>query len=627
MDLKYILIRIKTVGLTKLVKIVMYKLALFVVLKSEEFSLFFRRTHTSPVFISDDLVKQNAEFFHKFRHYFNLVTPQAKNDIVHKAQDIIKGKVFLWTTECNIRNDEWLNDPVHKKEWSSTDFFYHSKIDIEGYGDVKFVLELNKFYHLVTLAQAYYYTSDNRYINEINTSLQNWIKTVKYQRSVVWRIMLDLAFRSINLIFISILCYNDASFQKETFPMILGILKDNERQIRKYSSSRWHRFHYGANHDIGEMVGLIVLQIFLSQFNKKKYDKEIKEEISYLNECLNHIITKEGVYLEQSANYSRLVAEFLVLLDVCARFIPNKIFDKNYNPEYLNRLSLYLERISCNGVLPDFGDGDNAKVLSLINDKFNTVDATLLYAGKRFSKHKKDKKKNLYCPQSGQIAWKSQDENGISLFLRCGIHGYYPKGASVHSHNDQLALLFSAKGTPVFIDKGTYLYNSGSQIRNADRSAQFHNTVYIEKIEQAPFLNKWAYQNYPESKILQVKDNINEFFFQGQCSYSGVIHTRTLEYKESHLIINDLISNRSGITKNAESNFILDETIIPVRHNENTVELYHHQQKIASVISSENIIVNDVEYSLVYGEKRTTKRISIRFEVHQEKKINIWIEL
>jgi hypothetical protein len=84
-------------------------------------------------------------------------------------------------------------------------FFSDAKYEVEGLGDVKYVMEYNKMYHLVVLAQAYYVSSDDKYVKAIDESLNNWVKYVIHERSVVNNIIMDIAFRCINLIHICLL--------------------------------------------------------------------------------------------------------------------------------------------------------------------------------------------------------------------------------------------------------------------------------------------------------------------------------------------------------------------------------------------------------------------------------------
>ena len=547
-----------------------------------------------------------------FCKYYQLCLTD-KERILTKASEILNNKITLFGSIFNIGNTDWLCDPISGKQWNKTVFFSDAKFEEEGLGDVKYVMEYNKMNHLVVLAQAYYVSSDERFVEAIDEALNNWVKCVQYERSIINKIIMDIAFRSINLLQICLLCIQNSLFASKTLPLILCILNISESQMRRFSTPKWYKTGNGANHTIGEMVGLITTQLFLMHFNMhRQFDKAIENEFRYLNKALQNTVSDEGIYLEQSANYTRLVSEFLLILDI---FIDAFGKTKNYNAVYLKLLLNYIDRIAYNGELPNFGDNDNAKVVIPFHDDSENVKYLLNYFKIKELQTEYTRAGNgVVCNQGGQWAWKSDDANKVFLFTRVGSYSFFGVGTGIHSHSDMLALIVYAKGNPIFIDRGTYLYNSGLTIRNNDRGVEAHNTISFDNIEQAEFLNNWAYKSYPNSKILASEGDEKSCFFEGLVSYGGIKHSRTIVYENSMIHILDNVSY-NGTKINAQQNFLLSEQVIPDLTNNNEIKLYNRHHILATMQFDKNIHLEiiDADYFPSYGEVRKTKKIIARF--------------
>ena len=239
----------------------------------------------------------------------------------------------------------------------------------------------------------------------------------------------------------------------------MGILKHHESQIWYYACSRWYKSGNDNNHNVGELIGLYVIQIWLHTFKVGNYENRIKTELRYLDEVLNKLIARSGAYIEQSSNYTRIVAEFLMIFDLIHNCLDSSRAIAWANKNYLGRLSHYLNQIAYHGDLLNFGDNDDGQVL-LSMSSHGHIEHILSYC--------KDKGicvgENDYADAS-QWLYSSHDGKDIKIFTRIGRFAYFVEGAFIHAHNDILSVLLSAKGSNIFIDKGCYFYNSGKEIR------------------------------------------------------------------------------------------------------------------------------------------------------------------
>ena len=539
--------------------------------------------------------KYNFDNLHRLINKFPLLPLRAKQTTI---DEIEAGRILIFSQKFNI--DSWLKDPISGNKWPHDEFFANARTKINGYGDVKYVLELNKFNHLVTVATAFYFDKEERHILYIEKQLKSWIQEIKYGYSVVNRIVMDCAFRCINLIFISIYCSKSIYFKTKVYPLIHQILLFQEREITKFNTPRWFKTGNGANHVIGEMVGLIVLKAWLSLMTNQKFST--KKEYKWLYQTLDKLISPEGVYLEHSSNYSRLVAEFLVVLDM---FESCFLLHHNTREKYLKSILTYIISMSQHSHLPNFGDNDAASVLIPYKDSFD--DITPLYKYAKYLNCAINTSKILSSfVKSGQFIWKSFDELDLYVFVRCGEWSIFRQGASVHTHNDLLSLILMYGNKEIFVDNGCYFYNQSLDIKNEYIRTSSHNTVYIHGFEQADYVGPGWY-NYPETAVS------NEYspnsIFDGSIRYKDVKHHRIIQYLKPKMIVHDKIFKPSVAV--AHYHYLLHESIDVKTENDNALNLFYKNKILAKVvIEGANVEIREEAYYPHYANKIYTKAIT-----------------
>lgn len=619
MEIQEIRVKIRGINLVRLFQIVLYNVAyrFFLLIEKICCIIFNKKIKKIPLKIFSSV--EIDTIHNEFRIYYEMCHRDI--DLLKCADEILNDQICLFGSTFKLTTSDWLMDPISRNLWDNKIFFSEGKIEKEGFGDVKYVMEYNKMYHLVYLAQAYNLTSDEKYIVKIEDSLMGWIKCVKHEKTVVNMIMQDIAFRCINLLHITLLCLKSSYFQQNVISTVFGILNAEEIQIRKFSTPRWFKYSTGTNHTIGEMVGLVTMQLWLERYTSKNYSRYLRKEFVYLNRCLTNIITCKGVYLEQSAGYSRLVTEFLVFLDIMVKAFDNEVAKQFYEPKFTLLLLKYIDSLAYHDQLPDFGDGDSAKVLSPFNTSSKSIEYLLTYKRIFNPSCQLDGKENrlLICYDSGQYIWKSRDEKDVYIFTRAGPFSFMPIGGNSHSHNDILSVIISLKGREFLIDKGTFLYNSGLSSRNEDRATFSHNTISAEYKEQADFLGKWSYKSEPLSKIISVFANDVISRFEGECLYSNLKHTRSIVYKRSIIHIKDTISGLKGESKICLS-FLLASDLTSKYHKEgNKIDIIVGNALLATMIFDKKcaVIIEDSDYSPSFGLRENTHRIVCRLRMEK----------
>lgn len=541
--------------------------------------------------------------------------------VVAVANQVLSGKISIFHHQFNFDSgNDWLKDPISEKQWDAKVFAHDASVKQEGFGDVKFVLEINKFNFLVQVAQAYYLTKDEKYIKYIDSSFKGWIDKVNPEQSVVNKIIMDLGFRVINIVQIIFLCQDNAYFTSNTLPVLLGIVKQHEKTIRKFSSPRWLKTGNGGNHNIGEMVGLLCAQWVLVSYGCGSCNKSQKDAYRYLMEALDRTIASNGLYLENSTNYARLVYEFLVFFDIIRQvFSVSSKNDNEYETKnYKERLANYLSDITYHNQLPNFGDNDDAQVL--IPFKQDSCDIP-------FIAEKTKTTRGDYL-DSGQWLYRSKDKNDVYLFTRVGRFSSFREGANIHVHNDILSIVLGVKGNFVFIDRGCFLYNSGEQLLKEYKSIVSHNTIVVDGVEQSD-IQGWAMKNYPISKHYTNERHDNSCSFDGEVRYKSIIHKRKVDYDGEAIIIKDVVSEKNNKSVRGYVQYLLAPEITCQHQENNVLELFIGANPVAmiSIDGVDNLVVEDTTYSPSYACEQPTKIIKGFFSENVNKEIKTLIQL
>lgn len=598
--------KLKQYSIAELFRIIPYQ----VVYKS----LFFKEKFFLNIFSSkwNSYCPQKRLDYTKFNNFYSRCNSNV-DEISAEANAILEGKINIFNkiVDFNYKTD-WLNDPLSQSKWSPDVFCMQAPVVQVGCNDVKFVLEVNKMNHLVQVALAYYHTKEEKYIEYIDNAIKSWMEQVAPGRSIANRIIMDLAFRILNLIQITLLCHTNETFNKRILPNILGITREHVDRIHLFSTPRWFKTGNGQNHVTGEMIGLILGQQFLQSYGIKSYKRQYKKEYEYLVEVLERTIAPSGTYLEQSSNYTRVVAEFLVCFDLFRSAFENTYTYKPYEEgKYTERILRYLAAINYHDYLPNIGDNDDARVLISFINKKRSVEYV-------FENENQNYDNNNYLDGS-QWIYRSKDRNDVFIHCRIGKFTYVNELSGTHVHNDILSLNLGLKGEPVFIDKGCLFYNSGFEIIKEDRSFSSHNTVSIDGVELNNIFKNF-YSDYPTSECtIDIKDN-DKCKFSGILNYRGITQKRTIEYNGRTIVIKDDIIVGNNYENRGKIRYMLHPNIIIEKINGN-IWLKNKNGFCLAQINIEgvnNIVTIEETFASSYANIRQTNVIEGFFIVNND---------
>lgn len=602
-----------------------------------------------------------ATDLNKFRKVYSDNYTREFNYTIELAEKILDHRILLFGKEFKLGDDiDWHLDPISFKKWPKIFTFDIDYMSDSRICDIKYSLELNRCAHFVTLGQAYFLTGEEKYYDEFENQLKSWIEQNRYLNGINWAVIQDVEIRNISLSLCSLLFLDSKIFQQVSLPVILSIVKLQNKHAIKYLSSKYFKSNKGGNHNIGEAAGLVISSII---FNKIKDSKKwFNVGIRSLLSSISDIISEDGVYLEQSSNYSHLVSDFLILTIVFMKTLHEEIPNiLNIKTESLLTYLMYLTQP--NGLLPNFGDCDGARALRLSYSTdfwdcrgWHCVGSILFKRNdfKFFSNgineeaywiigldgidnynkilSRKPKYTSIAFEKGGQYIIKdSWDSYSNYMFIRCGEFGYGGIASSAHSHSDELAIILSIKGIPVFIDQGTYTYNGDNIIRKYEKSVESHNTIQIDNIDQAEIISRYFFKNIPECMKTVWSVNNKTVIFEGYCEYDRLFHQREIksDFYSKKICIVDNIENRSNMRKSIYSRFLLSPDINVEVDNEKNLIIFKNSFLPSVYLNYSGFTeckLQETCCSPIYGNLRSTERIILTDYIESKKQVTIEIK-
>lgn len=382
-------------------------------------------------------------------------------------------------------------------------------------GDVKYLWELNRHLHVVTLAQAYIMSGDPRYTLVLREHLLSWFDSCPYRMGVNWSSALEAAMRLINWSAAWQLlgggqssAFADASGQRWRARW-LGSIHQHASFIRRHVS----RFSSANNHLVGEVVGLYIAALSWPCWHESQAwlawaEKTLQREALLQN-------ARDGVNREQAVSYQQFEFDLLFLA-----LLAGRANGREFVPQFESRLESMLEYLASimdvNGHVPMIGDSDDGVVLKLSREEeFCRYRSVLASGALHFRRGEfktkaggvDDKTRWLMgsnadvefarLPASRALPVRRAFRDGgyyllgcdfeakkeIRLLVDAGPVGY--RAIAAHGHADALALTLAVGGCEFLVDPGTYAYHSEPAWRQYFRGTSAHNTLRIDRQDQS----------------------------------------------------------------------------------------------------------------------------------------------
>lgn len=518
---------------------------------------------------SPDLGEQSALWFKAS----SLIEPSS---YLEAADKLLTGKLSIFSLsnfEIGVP-PEWNRDPktsiIAPLKFGKTLDYRNEQL----VGDIKYLWEPSRHLHLVTLAQAYALSGEQRYLDGIKLQLESWFDQCPYQKGPHWSSSLELGIRLINwsLIWQLIGGVNSILFKGKSGQFFLDRWLTLIYQHCHFIRGHFSRFSSANNHLIGEAAGVFIATVTWPYWNnfsafREKAKSILEQEVL----CQN---AADGVNLEQTVAYQQFVLDFLLLSELSA-----KANGVEFSTLFKGRIQCMLEFIASimdvAGNIPMIGDADDGYVVRLSQENDWCPFRSLLASGavlfsrpefKAIAKKMDDKSLWLLgevskdefdrlaeisptyalktsFPQGGYylLGKNYQTDDEVKLIVDAGALGY--KSLAAHGHADALSFTLSVSGHEILIDPGTYAYHTKKKWRNYFRGTSAHNTVCVDHTDQSEIGGNFMWLHKAKTRCLHFEQNSKFDHFEGEHDgylrlNDAVLHKRSILFDKETSITN-----------------------------------------------------------------------------------------
>jgi hypothetical protein len=474
-----------------------------------------RRRHAPKFFAWEDSPDRVRALFES-RYADELARGLRIADRVARHEIEFFGQTFTFGPHIN-----WHADPQTGAEWPRR---YHRDVPVHsgnvGYGDVKYVWELNRHQFLVDLAKVAFLQRSERHASALHSLLQSWQASVPYATGAPWACALEPAFRVWSWLWAYHLVRASDLLPDPVHLDWMAGFYDHGRFLYRHLE----RYTSPYNHLVGEAAVLFILGVMFPEFRDSP--AWIRDGRGVLESTVGDQFHADGGTVEQSTFYHHATLGFYMMAAILAARNQMAL-----NPEVSRAIERGIDFSMAlaqpDGRVPSIGGADDGKPLRLEHlpfwdfrpyqaigavmfsrpdfkaaagrfhedalwilgsegaDAFERLPSRLPEASRAFTA-------SGYCVlRSG---W-SKDADYVCF--DCGpqaaglSRGAVPSAA--HGHADCLSVIVTLAGRPVLVDPGFFCYNGDPEWEVHFRKTRAHNTLTVDGRDQARHVAKMAW--------------------------------------------------------------------------------------------------------------------------------------
>ena len=418
---------------------------------------------------------------------------------------------------------DWYLDPVRRlrfprgvphKEWK----LYEMR---PGNADIKYPWELARCQHWAMLGQAFAFTRDERFAQEIANELDDFVEANPVGIGVNFTCTMDVAIRALNWAIGFELARSSTTLDQRFWARAYGALYDTGVFTR---ANLENTYEVTSNHFLSNVVGLWFLGAVFDDIPAGQ------EWLAFARAALEQEIAvqvlPDGADYESSVPYHRLVAELFLASSRLADFRGTPL-SESYRARLRQMIDFLATVTRPDGLMPQIGDADDGRV-HIFTPVTTPQDPRHLFgpAGAMFHEPAWQAlggdagrweaawwglPEGAPSPvRTGEAASKLFPDAGLAV-MRTGAHYLLAsngivgtKGFGNHKHNDQLSFEYHHGGVPLIVDPGSFVYTSDFDARNLFRSTASHNTLLVDAVEQNEMRPEWIFRLFESSNAEHV---------------------------------------------------------------------------------------------------------------------------
>jgi hypothetical protein len=442
---------------------------------------------------------------------------------IDQAKKILNGKFQLFgMTEADID----LSPNFKLSHWSKKIF----PINEIEHIDIKYIWEPARFGWAIKLAQAYYLTKEEKYVQKFWALYKKFTDHNPLNTGPNWESAQEVALRLIALIITTDLMRDAKSLTPERKSMLFRSIADHAERIPPTLS---YAKAQNNNHLISEAVGLFSAGVFLPTHPRSKNWRHLG--LKWFNKAVQKQIADNGEYIQHSTNYHRMM--LMLSLWMNALLLEQSQRLENLVKDKLSRAVtwLYNHYDQLSGRVSNLGHNDGSRVLPFSSSAYDDFRPVLSAASRVFSGKPllepgewDDLSSWLRIPSAG-----SPNSSYPRPAYRIGNKNSWASIRAVHydsrpAHADQLHVDLWYQGHNITLDPGTFQYNAPPPWDNSLASSCAHNTITIDGNDQMFRAGRFLWLDWAQGGISEINKNKLNAEHNGY-QYLNVIHHRELK--------------------------------------------------------------------------------------------------
>ncbi|MBN2499238.1 MAG: alginate lyase family protein [Anaerolineales bacterium] len=460
--------------------------------------------------------------------------------LIQEADEILAGQVRLFGGEprpMKLVLDEPLD---HWTRYKSGQY--------QG-EDIKFTWEVGRFGWATALARAYVLSGDEKYTRTFWENTETFLAANPPNRGPHWASAQEVALRLVCLSFAYAVLINSPETTPERTKLLVNSLAAHAARIPPtlvYARAQ------NNNHLLTEAVGLYTAGTVLPDHPQAEKWRALGWR--WLNEALQTQITSVGAYVQNSANYHRLMLQAALWAGVVAAGRGDAFPTETQTKLAAATRWLLALLDEDNGHVPNLGPNDGAYILPLTTQAFSDYRPVLQAAaqtflgGRPFPPGAWDEM-TLWLNFQSPARATTLKETNTPIRISGTQSWAYLRAAEFQArpgHADQLHLDLWWRGLNIACDAGTYLYNGNPPWDNTLAGTGVHNTLTVNGQDQMTRAGRFLWLDWAQAEVMDTG-----YAESGQLSWVvaqhdgyrklGVLHRRMVTCEGDQWLVRDQI--------------------------------------------------------------------------------------
>ena len=487
-----------------------------------------------------------------------LVGPEGEKSVLAEAQSILDGNLPFFgrlSFACGFPPN-WFRNPATGQNVSPQRPWTTMRFASPDYGDLKFILEPSRFLFIYPLVRAYALTNDERYAEAFWLAIEDWAEKNPPSSGPLWVCGQESALRILACSFGLHAFIHAAATTPERIARLLSMIAAHAWRIEPtLAYARSQR----SNHLVTEAVGLWTAGTLYPELRAAGSWQQLGTRM--LQEAVLDQITPEGVYLQDSFNYQRMVLQLLLwtlrLAEIHKISPPADI--RSRTAACFDFIRAFVDPIS--GHAPNHGSNDGSLILPLSICDYGDFrpllqsGASVLFQKSVLEPGPWDEATLWLCghapPAATTEPWPVPSPGSgyhrlgtecCWAMIRAGQYVRRPFQA------DQLHVDLWWRGLNLARDPGTYLYNGDPPWNNGFAGTAVHNTVTLDRHDQMQRAGRFLWVDWAQAsgRSFVSGDSAYPDSFEGEHDgyrRFGVRHLRTVRFLDEvgWVIVDDLL--------------------------------------------------------------------------------------